>query len=187
MDKAVLRSVISDLVVGSTVQVHFRGTQGPENYFVLSTRRGKGKFGSLLATLQLAGPDGATLSPIEIGTPRNQDIISITSSGNFYGSLTEREDPPTYEASEAQAVRLKMAFRDLVGPAGEGRRVKLTSQVADYNGTFTVTQGRLEKGKYGQVHLWLERSNPMDGENASVELWSYRHSGIIEDFEVVPE
>lgn len=187
MDKAVLRSVLKDLVPGGTIKVHTRGSDGPRNFVVLSTRRGKGKFGSLLASLQLMDSEGATLAPIEIGTPRNQDIISITSGGEFFGSMTEREDPPTYEPNEPNAVRMKTSLRGLVGPAGEGRKVRLTSRVSDFNGAFTVTQGRLEKGKYGQVHLWLERDNPMDGENASVELWSYRHSGIIEDFEVVPD
>jgi hypothetical protein len=72
-----------------------------------------------------------------------------------------------------------------MGEAGRGQRVRLDSTVPEFNGTFSVTQGRLEKGKYGQVHLWLTRENAEATDIPEIELWSYRHSGIITDFEVL--
>jgi hypothetical protein len=176
MDKNVLRSVLRDLTPGETINVHFRGTQGPQAYQVVSTKRGRGKHGSLLATITCE-----QLGEREIGTPRNEEIISVLSRGNFYGVNTEREDPVTYPTDEAQATRMKARFIRLTGEAGRGSRVQLESTVPEYNGTFTVTNGRLEKGKYGQVHLWL--TSERSGE--TVELWSYRHSGIITSFEVL--
>jgi hypothetical protein len=178
MDKNVLRSVIRDLTPGETIKVHFRGGPGPEDLSVVSTKRGRGKHGSFLAALMR--PD-ALNEQVEIGTPRNEDIISILSRGNFYGVQTEREDPPTYAPDEAQATRMKAGLNRLTGEAGRGQRVRLESSVPEYHGTFVVTNGRLEKGKYGQVHLWLTR----EGSEETVELWSYRHSGIITSFEVL--
>jgi hypothetical protein len=165
-----------DLTPGDVVKVHFRGTEGPRAYLVMSTKRGRGKHGSLLAVIACD-----ELGEKEIGTPRNEEIISIMSRGNFYGAQTEQEDPPTYAPDEAQATRMKAGLNRLTGEAGRGKILRLESSVPEYNGTFVVTNGRLEKGKYGQVHLWLTR----EGTAESVELWSYRHSGIITSFEVL--
>lgn len=178
MDKAVLRSVMRDLVPGQAISIHFRGLPGAQGYTVVSTKRGRGKHGSLLAMVGLPGQ-----SPVEIGTPRNADILSMTVNGNFYGVQTEREDPPAYRPNEAQASRLKAGLNRLTGEAGRGQRVSLQSSVPEYDGSFVVTRGRLEKGKYGQVHLWLVREGAPTSE--IVELWSYRHSGIIAAFEVL--
>lgn len=178
MDKGVLRSVLRDLTPGDAIKVHFRGTEGPKAYLVMSTKRGRGKHGSLLATI--ARDDSGER---EIGTPRNEEIISIMSRGNFYGVQTEREDPPTYRPDEAQATRMKAGLNRLTGEAGRGQRLRLESTVPEYHGNFVVTNGRLEKGKYGQVHLWLVREGTPTSE--VVELWSYRHSGIITSFEVL--
>lgn len=176
MDKTMLRSVMRDVVPGQEISVHFRGTPETQKYTVLSTRRGRGKHGSLLAMIQRTGAPY-----IEIGTPRNKDILSITVNGNLFGVRSEREDPPTYEPNQAQASRMKAGLNRLVGEAGRGQRVRLESTVPEYQGNFAVTAGRLEKGKYGQVHLWLTR----EGTQETVELWSYRHSGIITAFEVL--
>ena len=110
-------------------------------------------------------------------------------NGNFYGVRTEREDPVVYDPDMAMASRLKAGLNRLTGEAGKGRVVRLMSRVPEYNGTFLVAQGRLEKGKYGQVHLWLapEGSDALSVDlTGCLELWSYRHSGIISEFEVIP-
>ena len=178
MDKAVLRSVLRDLVPGQEMDVHLRGTPGSKAYSVVSTKRGRGKHGSLLATLRMIEEP---MRYLDIGTPQNSDILSIATNGNFFGVRSEREDPPSYPPNEAQASRLKAGLNRLTGEAGRGQRVRLESSVPEYHGAFVVTSGRLEKGKYGQVHLWLTR----EGTEETVELWSYRHSGIITAFEVL--
>lgn len=176
MEKTVLRSVLKDLTPGQVISVHFRGQPGPQGYTILSTKRGRGKHGSLLAMMEHPGQ-----TPVEIGTPRNMDILSITVDGNFFGVHSEREEPPVYPTDDARATMMKAALNSLTGEIGRGKRLRLESDVPEFNGTFVVTQGRLEKGKYGQVHLWLTREESQE----TVELWSYRHSGIITNFEVL--
>lgn len=180
MDKNVLRSVLRDLSAGQTVSVQLRGTPASRSYSVISTKRGRGKHGSLLATLRMLDEP---MQFLDIGTPQNEDVLSMTVDGNFYGVRTEREDPPTYRPDEAQATRMKAGLIRLTGEAGRGSRLRLESSVPEYNGLFTVANGRLERGKYGQVHLWLTP----EGSEDTIELWSYRHSGIITSFEVLNE
>lgn len=177
MEKTVLRSVLKDLTPGQRIEIHFRGTPESEFVTVVGTKRGRGKHGSLLATIQRNGSSLTT----EIGTPRNMDILSITVDGNFFGVHSEREEPPVYPTDDARATMMKAALNSLTGEIGRGKRLRLESDVPEFNGTFVVTQGRLEKGKYGQVHLWLTREESQE----TVELWSYRHSGIITNFEVL--
>jgi hypothetical protein len=50
----------------------------------------------------------------------------------------------------------------------------------EFNGVFSVTSVKPSKGRYGQV-VALLRSASGD----TVSLWSYRHSGAIDSFEVV--
>jgi hypothetical protein len=177
MEKTLLRNVLKDLTPGQRIEVHFRGASEPEFVTVVGTKRGRGKHGSLLTTIEV-GPESRL---IEIGTPRNMEILSVTVDGNFFGVHSEREEPPVYPTDDARATVMKTSLNTLTGEAGRGKRLRLESSVPEYNGNFVVTQGRLEKGKYGQVHLWLTREETEE----TVELWSYRHSGIITNFEIL--
>jgi hypothetical protein len=179
MDKKILRTVIEGLQANQQVSIRMRGRATAEDFTVIQTKRGKGKHGSLTATVQRG--DGTVLS---IGTPKNLDVLNITVNGNFYGVQSEREEPPVYKTDDARATQLKTSLSPLVGEAGKGRILRLESSVPEFNGTFTVVNGRLEKGKYGQVHLWLVPEGQTQTEENTVELWSYRHSGVIENFEV---
>jgi hypothetical protein len=180
MDKKILRNVIEGLQANQTISVRMRGRATAEDFKVIATKKGRGKGGSLKATIQRG--DGTVL---EIGTPENLNVLSVTVGGNFYGVQNEREEPPVYATNDPQATRLKTTLAPLVGEAGKGKILRLESNVPEFNGRFTVMNGRLEKGKYGQVHLWLVPEGQTQTEENTIELWSFRHSGVIQDFEIV--
>lgn len=179
MDKTLLRTVIRDLTPNQNITVGFRDGSLNGNYTVVSTRKGRGKHGSLLALLR--HENGNT---IEIGTPTNSAILNITVDGGFYGVNTAREEPPVYPTNDANATLMKSTLNKAVGEVGVGKTILLESTVPEFNGTFKVLRGRLEKGKYGQVHLWLVPEGQEPTNENTLELWSYRHSGIITRYDL---
>lgn len=177
MDKTLLRNVIRDLTPNQTVTVGFRNESLTGDYTVVSTRKGRGKHGSLLALLRNRA--GET---VEIGTPTNLNVLNITADGNFYGVHTAREEQPAYPTNDANATLMKSVLNKAVGEVGVGKTLLLESTEPEYNGAFKVLRGRLEKGKYGQVHLWLAPLGQEPNSENTLELWSYRHSGIITSY-----
>lgn len=180
MDKATLRNVLEGLKSNQIISVRMRDRTTPEDYTVLGVKKGRGKHGSLTAVLQRK--DGTVIT---LGTPKNLDVLNITVKGEFFGVLTEREEPPVYKTDDAQATLLKVAFKKLVGESG--RKVRFESNIPEFNGTFTVINAKNEKGKYGQLHLWLVPDGQTPTPENTVEFWSYRHSGIIQSFELLPQ
>ena len=179
MDKTTLRNVIRDLTPNQNITVGFRDGSLSGAYTVVSTRKGRGKHGSLLALLR-----SETGNSVEIGTPTNLAVLNVTVDGNFYGVASAREEPPAYPTNDANATLMKSTLNKAVGEVGVGKTLLLESSVPEYNGTFTVLRGRLEKGKYGQVHLWLAPVGQEPTDENTMELWSYRHSGIITNYEL---
>lgn len=179
MDKTTLRNVIRDLTSNQLLAVEFRDSSLTGTYTVVSTRKGRGKHGSLLALLR--NENGNT---VEIGTPNNLAVLNVTVDGNFYGVTSARDEPPAYPTNDANATLMKSTLNKAVGEVGVGKTLLLESTVPEYNGTFSVLRGRLEKGKYGQVHLWLAPVGQVPTDENTVELWSYRHSGIITNYQL---
>lgn len=180
MDKKNLRSVLEGLTAGQEINVSFRT---PKNnlsgaFKVLSSKKGRGRGGSRLATIQSLR-DNATIT---IGTPDNEDLLNITANSVMVGAATEAlDDTRSYPKSESKAVELKTAMRSLVGEAGFGRQVKMSSTIeAQFNGIFTVNSAKLERGRYGQIHLFLTGAT-----GNQIEVWSYRHSTAIESFDII--
>lgn len=181
MDKTILRNVIKGLLPKQEINVRLRSSANAESFTVIETKTGRGKHGSLLVTMAKA--DGTVVT---MGTPKNQDVLNMLVNGEFFGVNSEREDPPAYRTDDANATTLKAAFLELVGEPGKGRSVRLDSTVPEFQGTFTVVNGRLEKGKYGQVHLWLCPVGQTQSAENTVEFWSYRHSGVVNGFAILP-
>lgn len=181
MDKTILRNVIKGLLPKQEINVRMRSSATPENFTVIEVKKGRGKHGSL--SVAMIKGDGTVIT---MGTPENQKVLNVTVNGEFFGVNNEREDPPTYRTDDANATNIKAALHELVGEAGKGRNLRLESTVPEFQGTFAVMNGRLEKGKYGQVHLWLCPVGQAQTADNTVEFWSYRHSGVVTGFEILP-
>ncbi len=188
MEKTLLRSVIVGLNPGQEIEVVFRGSLADRTgtFRVVNTRRGRGKGGSQLADLiQLDGFGGselpADIGAISIGTPKNDDILNVTVDGAFFGYRLESEVPANYETNGDQAILLKETFKGLMNAAETRPMVEIEAAGApEVNGNFTVVDARQLRGRAGQIVLTL-----LTQEGNTVELWSYRHSGVVTNFTVV--
>lgn len=184
MDKRTLRSVLVGLNVGDQLSVVFRSNLSSPSgeYEVVNKRRGRGKGGSWLVDVKLANMGSLACETFTIGTSRNDDVVSVVVDGQFYGFKHENEMPANYETNTAQAVALKEQFKALLANIDETQpMVEVVAPSApEVDGNFTVTAGRQLRGRAGQVVLTLQRDT---GE--TVELWSYRHSGVVDRFTVV--
>ena len=183
MDKTLLRSVIVGLTPGQEINVTFRGTlQGQTgNYETVATRRGRGKGGSWLAELRPIGGNSPSDDVVTIGTPKNDDILNVTVDGVCSGYAQESEVPANYETNGGSAVQLKEVFKTLMNAAETRPVVEIVAPRApEIDGTFTVVNAKQLRGRAGQIVLTLESTT---GEQ--VGLWSYRHSGVVDNFTVV--
>lgn len=189
MDKKDLKAAISGLTTGDSLSVTFLSTMptGPSNtrydgiralagqsveFTLVGTKKGRGKGGSQLMVLKAA--DGSTITT---GTPHSDVLVNITTPAGMVGHESESAVPRTYETNAGRASELKAQFKGLVGTVGAS--VRIESSEADYNGTFTVRSAELLRGRHGQVKLMLESGD------RTVEVWSYRHSGVVTSFEIL--
>lgn len=180
MDKHTLRDVIESLRPEDIIQLRLRTMAAPATFKVIEKYTGKGKGGSRFAVLE--GEDGTHIS---IGTPNNTEVLSVATDGLFLGVSDERFDLPPSTPKLELAAEIKAKMRSVVGDIGNGRKVRLSSSFSGLNGTFTICSSKTENGKFGQIHFWLLSDE--DPSSVPLELWSYRHSGLLDSFEVLPE
>lgn len=178
MEKSALKSVINALTPGQVIGITFIGDKAhlSRDWTVVKVRTGKGKGGSKLLELV----DSAR-NTITTGTPDSSYILNMTVNGTMHGYSSEAEVPVVYESNPTQAAELKESFRALVGAEGD-RQVSVQSSITDLNGRFTVLRGTQLRGRGGQIRLDLERV----GSGERVEVWSLRHSGVIQSFQIEP-
>lgn len=186
MDKKILRLVLESLQPDQVVSVHLRGSP-PEDYRVVNVKTGRGKHGSFIATLQAFTPSAdnpsAPFRSLTIGTAKNLEVLSISVNGERHGVASERDEEPIYEVNTAMAANLKAGLLPLVGLRPDDQKiVRFESANPAFNGRFIVRSANLAKGKYGQVHLSLF---PEESNQLPIEFWSHRHSGLIQNFEVL--
>lgn len=181
MEKATLKSVIGNLETDQVITINFHSTvpHPSGEYRVESKRKGRGKGGSMLAEVSMV-TDDPNSEPITIGTPRNNDVVNVVIDGVMHGYETEEAVPALHETNETKATMFKGQFKKLLAKDVEFPVVAtVVSTVPELNGTFNVTGARQLRGRGGQVVLTTEQGT---------ELWSYRHSGIIQEFSLnMPE
>ena len=83
--------------------------------------------------------------------------------------------PVFFDTNAGVAAELKESFRVFLEEGACPKQVEVFSNNEKLNGTFTVVSARQMRGRGGQVVLETAEG---------VELWSYRHSGVIEEFRV---
>lgn len=178
MDKTILKDVLSKINPGDSIEVTFAGAKAPLSgtYKVLSSKVGRGKCGSRIASLESMTDH----SVISVGTPTNEELVNITYNGTKYGFASATEAISGTKRNETVAKDLKEKLKGLVGYGGRQLRISSASE-PEFNGTFTLRSAELSKGRFGQVILRM--TNDTTGQN--VDLWTYRHSGVIDTIEVI--
>jgi hypothetical protein len=178
MEKSALKSVISSLSSSQVINITFIGDRAhlSRDWTVVKVRTGKGKGGSKI--LELVDSARNTLTT---GTPDSAYILNMTVNGTMHGYSSEADVPVVYESNPERSAELKQTFKSLVGAEGQ-YRVNIQSTITDLNGTFMVNRGTQLRGRGGQIRLELERV----GSGERVEVWSNRHSGVIQSFTIDP-
>jgi len=180
MNKQILRSLIKRISEGETISVRLRSMATPARFSVVKKSVGRGKGGSLFLTLQ-----DEFGGEVTIGTPASEQVLSMEVAGVLVGVDDERADLPPATPKLELAAEIKAKMRPIVGEGGNGRKVRLTSSFAPLNGVFVIRSSKIANGKFGQVHFLL--ADELDPDEMLIDFWSYRHSGLIDSFEVLPE
>jgi hypothetical protein len=173
MDKKVLKSVITNLKPGDTLDVNLLGERAflSGNYTVVNKKIGRGKGGSLVLELSSEIPDRSLV----IGTPQSNEILNVVVAGECHGYRTEAEVPPMYETNSNRAVEFKKLFSSFLDLSKLPVTVEVDAPSApEINGVRTIVAARQLRGRHGQVVLTLR-----DSEGQVQEAWSFRHSGVI--------
>lgn len=146
---------------------HINGT-----YICKENKVGRGKGGMCrILTLTLEKDDSKTFN---LSTKDHNEIVSLEHNGTVYGSSKdERKFPGNMEVHN----QIKSWYNE--HQTKEDWLVSVKSSEPTYNGLFTLTSMNTMKGRWGQVVLHLV--NKETGEQQ--ELWSYKHSGVIESIE----
>lgn len=176
MDKKELKNLISNFSNNDQVTIKFRISSPMSSksgvYTVLNVKKGKGKGGSLLAELVPENGDS-----IVVGTPNSDDILNVFYNGALHGYESEDDVPLVIKSDASQASVIKEVLRS----CESGSMISLSSTtMPEFNGVFKIVSIKSSKGRFGQLIANLKNS-----EEQFVELWSYRHSGAINNIEKV--
>jgi len=183
MEKTQIRRFISSLTAGQSFTVNFVGnvlndTRGTRltssgTFTFLRSGAGRGKGGSLL--MHLTDSSGTSVC---FGTPHAESILNIrVDGGEMVGFASEADMPVDYPREEQRAALFKETTKRLVGTTGVRIRVE-SARLPHLAGTWRVTSAKQLRGRNGQIVLSLEN------ETGTQELWTYRHSGVVDNIEV---
>lgn len=175
MEKTTLKNALLSLSAGSLITLNFRSDKASLSgeYSLVGTKKGRGKGGSLLAELK------STTSGelVTIGTPTSDELVNVVIDGFQHGFESETQIPVTYQTNSAIAAQLKDQFKSFVASEDSPLCVQVVAPTSpELNGTFNVVSVNQLRGRGGQMVL-----KTLEG----TEIWSYRHSGVIESVTVV--
>jgi hypothetical protein len=192
MDKQILKTVLTTLKADDNIIINFNENLSSNNgnYKVLTVAKGRGKGGSYVMTAMNLGT-GATLTslPVEgknklLGTPVSSYILNITFNGQKFGTDTQDVIIDNYPKDKEAGKQMKEILMPFVGKKEPTKVIIKSNTAPEFNGTWMITEARLHAGRGGQVSLLL--TDTLDSSRTK-ELWSYRHSQIIDHFETVEE
>lgn len=181
MEKKELKNVLQQVNEGDCVKVAFipqNSSHENGEYRVVSTKRGRGKGGSMMATLM--DTEGDT---IEVGTIQNEEVLHVvTPDGTLHGYEDLDQVPQEFEKDPQKASELRTQLAYLTErPSNEGTRLRIDSSTYMFDGEWNLKDATKLRGRAPQLKLTLE--DPDSGETQ--DMWTYRHSGLINDVEVV--
>jgi hypothetical protein len=176
MEKATLKTVLQSLTAGDTLTLNFRSDKALQSgeYTLVGTKKGRGKGGSLIAELKSVTSGDL----FAVGTPNSDDLVNVIVNGTQHGFESESEIPFEYPTNVALAATNKEFFKTIKDATVEspiGINV-VAPTVPELNGTFSVVSVVQLRGRGGQMVLKTAEGT---------EIWSYRHSGVIESISLV--
>lgn len=178
MEKSTLKTVLSNLSNGETITVNYLTNQASLSgeYTVVGTKKGRGKGGSMIA--ELSRPDSEN---VVVSTKDSDNILNVIVNGTLHGYENEAEIPPVFEKDAGNSVVLKSKFRGIAASLKTDdvsvvRVAVVAPQCPEIDGTHNIVEGRQLRGRSGQIILKSD---------TGVEIWSYRHSGVINQIDVV--
>jgi hypothetical protein len=178
MEKQELKKAISKLSTEDQMKVTFVGEKFSNKtgeYKIVSKKKGRGKGGSLL----LVAKNLLDNAELVFGTPDSESVLNMTlSDGTFLGYRTEAEVPKIYPTNSGRAVQLKEQLKELL--TVENVRIEIDSTEPEFTGIFTMKNVEKISGRYGQMIM-----NLVDTKNVQRQLWTFRHSGIINSIKVL--
>ena len=175
MEKTTLKNVLLTLTVGSVATLNFRSSKASLNgdYSLVGVKKGRGKGGSLLAELKSV-TSGDLLT---IGTPTSDELVNVTVNGVQHGFESESQIPVVYATNAGLAATYKELFKTFKASPEAPLSINVVAPNApELNGTFSVVSVDQLRGRGGQMVLKTAEG---------VEIWSYRHSGVIESVTAV--
>ena len=179
MEKQELKKAISKLSVQDQVKVTFLGerlSSKTGEYKIVAKKKGRGKGGSLL----LVTTNVNTNEEVVFGTPDSDSILNLTlGDGTFLGYRTEAEVPKVYPTNSGRAVQLKEQLKELL--TVENITVEIDSTEPEFTGVFKMKNVEKISGRYGQMIMNLVNNKT----GVEKQLWTFRHSGIINSIKVL--
>lgn len=194
MQKSVLRNCLQSLAIGQEILLNFKASSGRVSdsgfYVVQSRRRGRGKGGSVIVSLDRARRGQDSPEHIEVSTGDSDKVLNVqlnhgaeilgeSADRLVLGEAVDRLEPVRYSADRnAQvAAGLKEQFRSLLDTGHHGRFhvINVVASVPELNGEFVVRAAKQYRGRVGQIVLELARQNS----DERVMLCSYSHSGVV--------
>ena len=181
MEKQELKKAISKLSVQDQVKVTFLGerlSSKTGEYKIVAKKKGRGKGGSLLLITKNVTTD--IDEELVFGTPDSDSILNLTlSDGTFLGYRTEAEVPKVYPTNSGRAVQLKEQLKELL--TVENITVEIDSTEPEFTGVFKMKNVEKISGRYGQMIMNLVNNKT----GVEKQLWTFRHSGIINSIKVL--
>ena len=188
MEKTRLKDFLQNTPIGTEFQLTTTGELAhlTGSYKLLEVARGRGKCGSKIAKI-MSMADGTVISDVVVdrrkkafGTPVSEFILHIKCGETNYGTESKAEDTNfPLPRNEEIANALKAEFLKYTEEESINVRMRIKSSEPWLNGEWTCTKVEKNPGRQGQLTLTLK------GAASEIKLWTYRHSGAIEDMELL--
>jgi hypothetical protein len=190
MNKEILKSVFGGMKINDSFTINFISQFAMMNgdYKISKMGTGRGKGGSIVVEA-INTVSGNKLTSLEyggkphlFGTSVSDNILNITVNGKMFGVKHESDLPKTFARDKEAGDQLRDALKPFLTKKTPTVLKIASSQAPEFNGTWNISNIKLNPGRHGQISLMLTNINdPSD----TRELWSFRHSTIIDSLETV--
>ena len=185
-ENKIFRGKLKAVKVNDKMQLNFMGTAANATsrngeYNVLSNKCSPGRGGTYNFELE----NVSTKEKMSFSTKQLSEVLNMAINGErIYGYNTEAEFNSNAAATDANSPNKENAdvlyaeFEALKALPHVGKYAVVAATKPEFNGTFTIEKITKAQGRPKQLILCLR-----DKENNGLEIWSYRHSALIQEIE----